>query len=53
MHLLTEETTQEEVVALYHEVYQLKRSPREFPCSEDTAEETHLEILEKLKEHLW
>ena len=53
MHLLTEETTQEEVLALHHEVYQLKRSPREVPCSKDIAEEIHLEILETLKEHLW
>ena len=53
MELLTQETTQEEVMALYHKVYQLKRSPREVPCSKDTAEETCIEILEMLKESLW
>ena len=52
MELLTQETTWE-VMDLYHEVYQLKRGPREVPCLEDTAEETHVEILEILKEHLW
>ena len=45
-------TTQEEIMALYHQVYQLKRNPREVPCLEDTTEEIWLEILEMLKEHL-
>ena len=48
MVLLTQETTQEEIMALYHQVNQLKRNPGEVPCSEDTAEE----ILEMLKECL-
>ena len=52
MELITQETTQEEIMALYHQVYQLKRNPREVPCSEDTKEEICLEILETLKEHL-
>ena len=38
---------------LDHQVYQLKRNPREVPCSEDTMEEIFLEILEMLKDHLW
>ena len=53
MGLLAQETTWEEIMALYHQVYQLKRNPREVPCSEDTMEETCLEILEMLKECLW
>ena len=53
MELLTLETTQEEIMTLYYQVYQLKRSPREVPCLEDTVEETCMEILETLKEHLW
>ena len=38
---------------LYHQVYQLKRIPREIPCSEDIVEEICIEILETLKDHLW
>ena len=53
MELLSQETTWEEIMALYHQVYQLKRNPREVPCSENTAEETSMEILEMLKGHLW
>ena len=53
LELLTQETTQEEAIALYHEVYQLKRSPGEVPCSADAMEETHMEILEALRECLW
>ena len=53
VELLAKETTQEEVMALYHKVYQLKRSPREVPCSKDTVEEICIEIMEMLKEHLW
>ena len=53
MELLTHETTWEEIMGIYHQVYQLRRKPREVPCSQDTAEETHMEILEMLKEHLW
>ena len=52
MELLTQETTQEEIMALCHQVYQLKRNPGLVPCSEDAAEETCIEILEMLKEHL-
>ena len=52
LELLTQETTQEEAIALYHKVYQLKRSPREVTCSADAVEETSIEILETLKEHL-
>ena len=51
--LLTQETSQEEAIALYHEVCQLKRSPREVPCSTDTEEETHMEILKTLREYFW
>ena len=40
-------------MALYHQVYQLKRSPGEIPCSENTTEETLIEILETLKACLW
>ena len=39
-------------MALYHQVYQLKRNPCEIPCPEDTSEETLIEILEMLKAHL-
>ena len=53
IELLTHKTTQEEIVGIYHQVYQLKRNPREAPCSQDMAEETHIEILEMLKECLW
>ena len=53
MELLTQETTWEEIMALYHQVYQLKRSPGPVPCLEDTTEEIHIEILEMLKEHPW
>ena len=52
MEILTPETTQGEVTALYQEVYQLKRNPGEVLCSEDTMEETHIEILVMLREHL-
>ena len=52
MEMLTPETTQDKVIALYQEVYHLKRNPWEIFCSGDTAEETHLEILEALKECL-
>ena len=40
-------------MGIYHQVYQLRKKPREVPCSQDTAEETHIEILKMLKEHLW
>ena len=53
MGLLTPQTTHEEILALYQEVYQLKRGPGEVQCSESTAEETQIKILETLKEHLW
>ena len=53
MGLLTLQTTHEEILALYQEVYQLKRDPGEDPCSEDTVEEIWIEILETLKECLW
>ena len=52
MELLIQETTQEEIMALYHQVYQLKRKPGKVPCSQDMTEETHVEILEMLWEHL-
>ena len=50
--LITCKTTQEEIMGLYHQVYQLKRNPRPVPCSQEMAEEICLEILEMLKEHL-
>ena len=53
LELLTQETTWEEAIALYHKVYQLKRSPGEVPCSTGTVGETHMEILETLRECLW
>ena len=53
MGLLTPQTTHEEILVLYQEVYQLKRDPGEVQCSEDIAEETHAEILEVLRECLW
>ena len=56
MELITHKTTQEEIMGLYHQVYQLKRNPRAVPCSQDMAEEICLEILEMLKEclqHRW
>ena len=39
-------------MGIYHQVYQLKREPRDVPCPQDMAEETHIEILETLKECL-
>ena len=53
MGLLTPQTTHEGILAMYQEVYQLKRDPREVHCSEDIVEETHAEILEVLRECLW
>ena len=53
MELMAHESTQEELMALYHQVYQLKRDLGEVPCSKDTAEEIHIEILETLKACLW
>ena len=53
MELLTPKSTWEEIMALYHQVYQLKRDLGEIPCSEDTAEETFIQTLEMLKAHLW
>ena len=53
IELLTHKTIWEEIMGIYHQVYQLKRNPREVPCSQDMEEETHIEILEMLKEHLW
>ena len=44
-------TTQEEILALYHEVYQLKRAPRTVQGDLEATEETHQEILASLKEH--
>ena len=43
----------EEILTLYQEVYQLKRDPGEVQCSENMVEETCIEILDALKEHLW
>ena len=53
MGLLTPQTMHEEILALYKEVYQLKRDPGEVQCSEDAVEETYIEILETLRECLW
>ena len=52
MELITQETTQEEIIGLYHQVYQLKRNLRVVPCSQDMGEEIYLEILEMLKVQL-
>ena len=56
MELLPHEATREEILGLYHQVYQLKRNPGEVPCSHDMSQEIHIEILEMLKEgfqHRW
>ena len=53
MGLLNPQTTHEEILALYQEVYQLRRDPGEVQCSEDIAEETQAKILEVLRECLW
>ena len=50
--ITSDKITWEEIMGLYHQVYQLKRSPGEVPCSEEIAEEICIEILEMLKEHL-
>ena len=52
MKLITCNTTWEEIMGLYHQVYQLKGNPRAVPRFEETTEEIHIEILEMLKEHL-
>ena len=52
MELITHKTTQEEIMGLYHQVYQLKETLGWYPCSEETVEEIHIEILEALKEYL-
>ena len=52
MELLTHGATREEILGLYHQVYQLKRNQREVPFSQDKSQEIHIEILETLKEHL-
>ena len=49
---LTSQTTHNEILALYQEVYQLKRDPGEVQCSENTVEETQIKILEILEECL-
>ena len=53
MGLLTPQTMLEEILALYQEVYQLRRDPGEVQRSDDTVEETWTEILGTLKECLW
>ena len=53
MGLLTPQTTHEEILTLYQEVYQLKRGPGEVQCSENIVEETHSEIQGTLRECLW
>ena len=50
MGMLTPQTTHKEILALYLEVYQLKRDPGEVQCSEDVVEETCAEIREVLRE---
>ena len=52
MGLLTRQTTHEEILALYKDVYQLRRDPGEVQCSKDIVEKTQAEILEVLREHL-
>ena len=52
IELITHKTTWEEIMGLYHQEYQLKRNPGAQPCSEETAKEICIEILETLKEHL-
>ena len=49
LELLTHESTQEEIMVLYHQVYHLKRNLGEVPFSGDTAEETCIKTLEILK----
>ena len=56
MGLLTPEMALEEILALYQEVYQLKREPAGVQCTEDMVGETHIEILEVIKaclQHRW
>ena len=53
MGLLTPQTTHEEILALYQEVYWLMRDPGEVQCSEHMMEETQIKILETLKECFW
>ena len=50
MGQLTPQATHEELPSF---VYQLKRDPGEVQCSENMMEQTHIEILETLKECLW
>ena len=53
MGLLTPLMMHDEIMALYQDVYQLKRDPGEVQCSKDAAEEAHNEILEVLRVLLW
>ena len=48
MGLLTPQTMNE-ILVLYQEVYQCRRAPGEVQCLDNTAEETHIEILEALQ----
>ena len=56
IELVGYKTTQEEIIALYCKVYQLRRAPRAVPCDLEMEEEIHWEILDSLNEclrHRW
>ena len=56
VELVGYKTTQEEIRALYNEVYQLKRAPRMVPCDPEMEKEIYQQSLDLLKEclqHRW
>ena len=52
INLIGYKTMWEEIIALYHEVYQLKRAPRTVQGDPKDMEEIHQEVFTSLKEHL-
>ena len=52
VNLIGYKTTQEEIIALYNKVYQLKRAPGTVQGDLEEMEEICQEILASLKEHL-
>ena len=48
MGLLTPQMMHDKILTLYQEVYQPNRAPGEVQCLDNTAEETHIKILETL-----
>ena len=53
VELVGYKTTWVEIRALYHEVYQQKRTPGMVLCNPEMEEEVHWEIIDLLKECLW